>query len=244
MLNEGVRQLDLYDVFTILIPGAALIVGLYPFLPKDSTLPSTPSLVVILGGGFIVGRGIHALALWGDNKFGGQSHRELFVNELCDNSDKIADDLKNQFYDACTVRFEDSDLPDDRGNLDSSHEDDLEMLYTLVRSFIHMDARGRSRTYQAILDFYRSTLAASLILLVVYSAYTWLTVEGHLTIESVGYQSHLGALNIDWTYIIAATLVMFGSVYGVFKLVRGTFQRHYVEYLFSDLVVLHLSDSG
>lgn len=69
-----------------------------------------------------------------------------------------------------------------------------------------MDARGRSRTYQAILDFYRSTLTASLILLVVYSAYTCLTVEGHITIESMRYQSHLGALNIDWTYIIAATL--------------------------------------
>ncbi|AFO59130.1 hypothetical protein NJ7G_3913 [Natrinema sp. J7-2] len=40
----------------------------------------------------------------------------------------------------------------------SDYGDRLKDLYGLVQGYIHMDARGRSRTFEAVFDFYQCML--------------------------------------------------------------------------------------
>lgn len=79
--NEGIRRFDLYDFFSILLPGTALIFGLYPFLPMGFAVNSFAALVPFLVGGFIVGRAVHSVAVSFQWLLGRVSHRERHSSE-------------------------------------------------------------------------------------------------------------------------------------------------------------------
>lgn len=55
-------------------------------------------------------------------------------------------------------------------------EGELGILYPLVRGYIHIDGRGRSRTFQAIHAFFRSGELGVIVLGSIYVAYAFLVV--------------------------------------------------------------------
>lgn len=160
MLEEGTRRFDLYDFFSILLPGSAFVIGLIPILPHDVPVFATASIGFLLVWGFIFGRSLHVIGVAVD-KFEGWwiirssvsiDHRDKFIEELINPTD-IESELANGFYLHCRQTFQQLDLPPERQDLDSEeHRTDLNMLYGIARSYIHMDGRGRSRTFQAVLD--------------------------------------------------------------------------------------------
>lgn len=238
MLTEGTRRFDLYDFFSILIPGAAFLIGLLPLFPSQTPIFSTATIAILIVAGFVIGRSIHAAALWLERFNDVTSHREQFANELVD-AKFVSEDLVNRFYKHCLDSFDEISLPEDRTDLSQSdHCDNLETLYGLVRSYIHMDARGRSRTFQAVLDFYRSIWVASAVLSVIYVAFAALIGFGAPTGDAVGYISHLGELEIHYTIIFFGAVFVLGSAYATFKRVRSSYREFFIQYLMSDFVVL------
>ena len=63
MLSSGTRKLDLYDFFSVFIPGAVVMVALAPLLPESVDPTPLEATVPLLLGGFVVGRGIHVVAV-------------------------------------------------------------------------------------------------------------------------------------------------------------------------------------
>jgi hypothetical protein len=242
MLAEGTRRFDLYDFFSILIPGAAFLIGLAPLFPLEVPVVSTSGVVILLVGGFVVGRCIHAAALRIERFKDVTGHREHFVDELV-GSNTVTDDLADRFYDQCLKSFEQISLPQDREGLEKNeHEANLETLYALVRSYIHMDARGRSRTFQAVLDFYRSIWVASALLSAIYVFYAFLLWWGIPSPASVGYTTYMSQLGIHYTIIFFGAVFVLGSAYATFKNVRSKYREFFIQYLMSDFVVLRTED--
>lgn len=236
MIGEGTRQLDLYDFFSILVPGAGFLIGLVPFLPQDIPIPTSVLLGGLIIGGFIVGRWFHAVRMLIERDVIAVSHREHFTDQLV-NPTEISEDLADQFYDCCQSHFDNLHLPDKRDELEE-HPNDLNTLYTTARSLIHMDSRGRSRTFQAVLDFYGSALLASGILSIVYVSYA-IVDQFSLNNDLVGYAPYLVELDFHPVIIFAGASLAFGSAYFTFKRVRGRYRTYFVQYLMSDFIILH-----
>lgn len=237
MIGEGTRQLDLYDFFSIFMPGATLLIGLLPFFPKEISLPTSAQIAIFVILGFVFGRGIHAIRLYAETDVGATSHREQFINEVI-NPTYITDDLADQFYNCCQEQFDDISLPGSRSSLNyNSHADDLNMLYSLIRSHIHIDARGRSRTFQAVLDFYGSIWIVSFILAYWYMGYAFFKVIG-IPNSIIGYTSYIGGLDIHFSIIYFAATFALAGAYRIFKDVRSDYRNYYIQYFLSDFVVL------
>ncbi|PHQ44249.1 hypothetical protein DJ68_19505, partial [Halorubrum sp. C3] len=178
MIEEGTRQFDLYDLVSVLIPGSTFTVGLAPLLPADTGTPSTAGLVILLLLGFVFGRGIHAVGIQLESHEAATSHREVFRKEIA-NTTNLSDDVVDRFYDTARDKFELDFLDTDRTQLDPDRDaSDIDAIYDHVRSYIHIDARGRSRTFQAVLDFCRGMMVASAILSFIYLAYAVALITG------------------------------------------------------------------
>lgn len=262
MLTEGTRRFDLYDFFSVFIPGGAFLVGVLPFLPREAPISSTGFLGAMLLLGFVFGRAIHALGLWlegaGGNAItsfsiagygidlrGGDgvatSHRDYFIVEILE-PNEISSGLVDTFYSLSSGYFDHLNLTDKRSGLArEEHEDELESLYTLVRSAIHIDARGRSRTFQAVLDFQRTMMMASLLLFVIYIFYSGLKAVEPVSGGLVGYDTFISYLDLPWWIIfLGAVFILVGS-YTTFEQIRSNYRRYFVQYLMADFITLRES---
>ena len=246
MLNAGTRRFDLYDFFSVFIPGAATILGLFPLAPQNIPVPAGAVVGIVVIGGFVVGRGVHATALWLEEQAGATTHRQCFIEEL-QNPSRVSADLATEFYGGSLKAFDVKGLPAHRTDLDQSHEEQLRSLYTRARSYLHIDARGRSRTFQAVLDFYRSIWVSSAIVAGVYMLYALLLLLGAFAPGVAGvaqYQSYLGTLDLPPGIIFYGAVFVIGGAYGTFERVRSDYRQFYIEYLFSDFVVLQAESTN
>lgn len=262
MLTEGTRRFDLYDFFSVFVPGGAFLVGILPFLPRETPVSSTGFVGAMILLGFVFGRAIHALGLWlegsgedsifswgiagyGIDLRGGDgvatSHRDYFVKEILEPND-ISPGLVDTFYSFSSGYFDHLNLEQKRSDLvRADHEEELESLYTLVRSAIHMDARGRSRTFQAVLDFQRTMMMGSLLLFVIYVFYSIVKALGPASNGFVGYNTYISYLGLPWWGIfLGAVLVLVGS-YTTFEQIRSNYRRYFVQYLMADFITLRES---
>lgn len=94
-------QLDLYDFFSVLLPGVYLLIILIPVVPNALSFGTTTGAVVLIVGGYVVGRALHTAAESLDHYFNAPSNRDTFVN-------------------AITTREEGDDSSDDNGDDDQS----------------------------------------------------------------------------------------------------------------------------
>jgi hypothetical protein len=237
MIGEGTRQFDLYDFFNILIPGAVLTLSLTPFLP-ESVAPTSPApLVAILVFGFIFGRAAHALGIQIERLDLVKSHREHFQDQLFD-ADEISPTIIEKFYSRARIKFDMSELPENRNDLErDDHVKELNTLYTMVRAMVHMDSRGRSRTFQAILDFYRSMMIIALVLFLICTGYAIvLSAEG--ASELLPYNSHLSSFDILPAVSFFIGVVIPLSAYTIFERIRSEYRSYYVQYLMADYLLL------
>lgn len=238
MIGEGTRQLDLYDFFSILIPGAVFTLALTPFLPEN-VAPTSPALVVgILIFGFVFGRAAHALGIQVERLDVATSHREYFQDQLFE-PDEISPTMIDKFYSQARIEFALSELPENQDELErDSHEEELNTLYTMVRGMIHMDSRGRSRTFQAVLDFYRSMMIIALVIFVVCTGYAIVLAAGG-TSELLPYNSHLASFDILPAVSFFIGVIIAVSAYTSFERIRSQYRSYYVQYLMADYLLIH-----
>lgn len=240
MMNTSPRQFDLYDFFSVLLPGVSFLLGVFPFFPNSSPISSLGAIVPVVVGGFVIGRAIHAAAVRIDDFFEHTSHRERFRNELQDPS-VLPTSTVDHFYDECKAEFKDTGLPQGRGELDGDdHKRTGESLYGLVRSYIHIDARGRSRTFQAVYAFYRSMWLTSVLVYVFYLGYSVFTL---FEVRIVTYVSFIGVIGISANVVfLTSTTVLLGS-FLTFRYAKTAYQIHFIQYLISDFIVLRRNET-
>lgn len=233
MLEQGTRRFDLYDFFSVFIPGAALLLGLFPFLPQDQDVFGLGIVLPLIIGGFVAGRAIHAIAVRMEKYM--TDHRETFVSELKGPSN-VSEKTADTFYSECRSFFHQLDLEEHRTDVDNQ-DDVFDSLYGLVRSYIHMDSRGRSRTFQAVYAFYRSMLIVSVFLILFYSLYTG-ALAANLLSDLAGYTSFVGSLEISPTVLVFSIIGLASGSYITFRNVLSSYRGYFVQYLISDFIVL------
>lgn len=234
MVQSGISRFDLYDFFSVFLPGTMLLLGLSPFLPTGTGFtPGLAGLLVILG--YVVGRIVHGIAIALENIRNEKGHRKMFVSQISDPG-FVSESMKEQFVEACCTEYSELDLCDSQsGSID---EDELEPLYTLVRSYIHIDSRGRSRTFQATYSFYRSMSTVVIVLFVVFSLYAALRLL-EVTQDVAVYTSYIGSVELD--PLVVSSVPTFAAIvlFEIFYRSKTKHQRYYIQYLVSDFLTLY-----
>lgn len=233
VLGGSTRRFDLYDFFSVLIPGVGFIGGLVPFLPKTVSFSGVFGIIVIVVGGFVSGRALHALAISVEDFFDEKSHRDLFIREIR-HSNSISDKLIKDFLKECNQATSLDLNPETRNIL---QRDNIEASYTFTRSAVHIDGRGRSRTFQAVYAFYRSTWLAGLILGAFYLIYP---VARYLEVTQnvASYASIIGSIDVNYSILGLLGIVLSLGLFRTFRQAERDYRRHFVEYLISDFLVI------
>lgn len=242
MLQAGARRFELYDIFSVFVPGAALILAFVPLLPAFIPLSSPPILIPFLIASFIAGRAIHVVAIKIETFAERESHREVFREEVCSPNHVDTDVVKRFCKEAAEV-FDEIGLDGlEDGTLDAANEDQAETLYVLVRSYIHLDGRGRSRTFQALYSFHRSMWVITAPIGLIYYLYAIISVAGYWETVDL-YQSYIGSVNIAPELIAMGGAVIYLTGWEAFSKARPEYQKYFIQYLISDFLVLQTADS-
>jgi len=218
------------------------MVGLFPFLPETTQLGSVGTIVPVLIGGFVIGRGVHSAAIASEDFWGETSHREYFKDEIKKSQLNVPSDLPeetvDEFCEECEALFDGITL--DWNQSPQEIDQMLDAVYQHVRSYIHVDARGRSRTFQAVYAFYRSMWFVSLLLGAVYFMYGLLKELGAVE-GTVAYTSFIGTAEIPpGLIILGSTTFVLGS-YRYFREAKFDYRRYFSLYLISDFLVIRNS---
>lgn len=242
MFAGSTRRFDLYDFFSVFLPGTTFVLGLVPFLPRKTPLGSAGFLLPVVILGFSAGRAIHTAANNIDERFDNDGHRDYFRWEIQKEGERDIDQgVVDLFYKRSKELFDDDiELPDDPSDVTDEQAD---ALYALVRSYIHIDSRGRSRTFQAVYSFYRSMWLVSLLLFGAYFGYGLVRMTG-ISQELVEYYTFISSLEISPVVFVLLSLAVVTSSYTTFRGAKETYQKHFVQYLISDFLVLRDSDTG
>jgi len=233
VLGGSTRRFDLYDFFSVLVPGAGFIGGLIPFLPETVSFNGLLTVVVVVVGGLVSGRALHALAISIEDFFGEDSHRDIFIQEVR-NANNIPDSLVNDFLDECSNSTS-LKLSSETTNI--LQRQDIKGSYTFARSAVHIDGRGRSRTFQAVYAFYRSTWLVGLILGIIYVIYPIAKYQ-NITQNIAGYSSIIGSVSVNYSVLALLMVVLSLGLFRVFRKAERQYRRYFVEYLISDFLAI------
>lgn len=232
------RRFDLYDFFSVLLPGLAAILGTYPFLPRSFSPTAFGAVLPLLTGGFVFGRAIHTGAVAIEEWAGIAGHRKRFAEEIYSPS-VLAPGTIDRFYGLCYERFGDIGIGRSSENFRKQNPQSVATLYTAVRSDVHIDSRGRSRSFQAIYAFYRSMWFVSLLLAGIYTMYG---VIGYVGV-AFPYVTKIARLNIDPALFVITALAIIAGAYTTFRKSKTTYRDLFVQYLITDFIALRGAES-
>lgn len=245
MVLQPSSKFNLYEFFSILLPGSITLLMLFPFLP-DESLPEFLTLFLILViAGYSLGHLLHTVSIEAISYIGGATHRDQFVKELR-GSGSLPSDTLVSFMLACQKRFNlaQSDSPIHRPQNRILEPRDCSDYYELVRTYINIDGRGRSRTYQALYSFSRSILMGSLIAGIIYAGYILLLVFEDTPQINIGpkevfwYTPYIQTVNISAPYL-AIILFGLGILIGrVFLDTMRNYRTLFATYMISDYLMI------
>lgn len=236
----GTQRLDLYDFFSVFIPGAAFIVGLVPFLPAGSEMSPLGAIVPTVVGGYVIGRGFHSLAAWFDASVG-DTHRTRFFHQIqvAEPSD-FDTETRDRFLRRCNqfLGLQNEPTGGERASMEQST---LTSLYVAARSAIHIDGRGRSRTFQAVYAFHRSMWVIVVVLGLVYLSYAVVRIEWG-TGGVVTYRSMLRDVGIDPLVLFLLTAIALSLSFATFRRSKTIYRRAFVQYFVADFLAIEGDD--
>ncbi|GGM63981.1 hypothetical protein J2752_000486 [Halarchaeum rubridurum] len=235
VLSSATSTFDLYDFFSMLLPGVAFLIGMFPFAPSEMPLGTFETLLVLIVVGYILGRAIHSAAESLDPHLGEPSHRAEFDRLIRTRSpSEISEETLDAYYTAAQEQFDYMDLPDDRTDVEDG---DLKTLYVHTRALIHRDGQGRSRTFQAIYAFYRSVTLVAVLLAVVYFIYGMGRYFGAWVVIGA-YTSHLGALQLPFAFFQLGAEAATMLTYLTFHDAKGDYRTYFLQYLIVDFLII------
>lgn len=261
MIQTTGPRLNLYNFFSVLLPGTTFVLAIVPFFPSGLKIDPLVGFVPLLAGGFVFGQAIHSLAVIWQSQTPNRTHREQFqelllgesiskyedVDEVKPLLDLVGHTILKRFYERSDDRFEGVDLKKFQ-NRDENAEDELKDLYTLVRGVVHFDGRGRSRTFQAIYAFCRSMWVLSIILWGIYYVYALIRflnapsiVASHLSNGSGNtfmYTPLLTEYIPSPEIVFILSTVFFLSSHKMFRRATDEYKKYFTEYMISDFLLI------
>lgn len=226
---------DLYDFFSMFIPGSTLIIGLLPLLPTEAKLEPYGLAVIILILGYVVGRGVHSAAESADNFFGNPNHRDLFISALgTRQNDPTVGNLLDEFYRTVRRDLSIGDVPENRTDASSNV---LGMMYVQARSVVHMDGRGRAKTFQATFAFYRSIHFVMISLATIYVFYSLVHYYDAVP-RGIGVETYLGALNVSPSILAGISELLAGISLFTFHDAKSDHRQYYIQYLIQEYLLI------
>lgn len=233
----GTRRFDLYDFFSVFVPGAIFLIGLFPFFPDNTKVGSLTALLPLLVGGYVVGRGIHSVAAKFDER--GGTHRTQFFKQLtADDPPDVSKSAVREFLEECDAVFGEAIYEDKKAKQPPwEREIAEETLYSAVRSYIHLDGRGRSRTFQAIYAFHRTMWIIVLSLGIIYTGYGVARIFGRVE-GTVEYASFIRGIGLDPLLIITLSSFGLGVSFATFRRSKRPYRRLFAEYLILDFITI------
>lgn len=253
--RQTVRRINLYDFFSVLLPGLTLILGIYPLLPQDLILTTLSIALSLLVIGFVAGRVIHTIATsvhkWLTKRdiprFKSQTHRDLFIDEIC-NPNLIPVDIVELFHEECWKTFSEIGLRRDQRYTVEEDSDLLEGLYTAVRSYTHVNSQGPSENFQAIYAFYRNVGLVMVLLFAVYGfvvVNTVLSEVGWVALSKYVRASKLALISsqtLPLPLVIFFTFILTIFIAFVFRLGMRRYKTIYVQYIMTDFIAIQKSE--
>lgn len=267
MIQTTGPRLNLYNFFSVLLPGTTFVIGIVPFLPSKTEIDPLVGVVPFLVGGFVLGQAVHSFAVIWQSRTPKRTHREQFQELLkgeaiekyegVDGNEAteqiVTENLLEKFYDLCKKRFDGVNLKKFEER-ESSTEEDLEDLYTLVRGVIHFDGRGRSRTFQAIYAFCRSMWVLSMVLWLIYYTYIGIRIfnlpsfiASHLSSSADGVIIYTPLLteyipSPEIVFIISTAIFL--SSHKMFRSATDEYKKYFTEYVISDFLLISEENSS
>jgi hypothetical protein len=246
MVIRPVIKFNLYDFFSVLFPGAITISMLFPFAPEGFSLQPLVLIAALLLAGYIVGQVLHTLSVALIESVDGVTHRDQFVTELKGNGD-LPKDAAVSFMLRCQEAFnlEDSESLSYDPQNQITQPADCGEYYELVRTYINIEGRGRSQTYQALYAFSRSILLGSLIAGLVYVLYliglsTEYMAYVNININNIfWYTPYIQSADIPVPYL---SIVIFGLVILLSRIFLDAMRRYrnlFASYMISDYLMIH-----
>jgi len=235
LIGPTTSTFDLYDFFSMLLPGAALLLGLMPFIPQSLPMGTFETLFVLLAGGYILGRGIHSAAESVDGIRGTDSHRDVFGKLMRDESSSdISQETVGAYYEAAREQFDHIDWPRDRQDLSTEQ---VTMLYVHTRALIHRDGNGRSRTFQAIYAFYRSITLVVVTLIGFYVLYAF--GESFSYWDTIfTFETYVGVLDLPPLSFLLVSEIVLALTVITFHDAKYDYREYFIQYLFADFLIL------
>lgn len=250
MPQQNIRRVNLYDFFSVLLPGLAFLFGIYPLFPRGFSLSPIGAALSSLVIGFVIGRVIHTIATSLHQQFSGldyfdiNTHRDEFIQEICD-TNHLPEKVVDEFYRECRRTFVGIGLPYHRDYEDSEEDREiLDTLYMCVRSYTHINSQGPSENFQAIYAFNRSMWLVMVSLFILYSAVLadiLLRVFG-VSVTEFGYSAILTTVDIPVILTVGITVFFSGSLIHVFWIGVIRYKKIYTSYIITDFIALRNSE--
>lgn len=242
------RAFSLYDFFSVFLPGMALIIGISPFVPYSvsNSISITGGLLLLFIGSFVAGQAIHGVAVQINDAIT-ESHRQVFNSRLKEEretglvcpigseDDDVDVSLRNLF-DSTTKKVYGFNY--DRDSLDSEYDVNPDSVYKLVRSYVAMEGRGKSRHLQAIYAFSRSMWLTLLILGLMYIIITLISISNPGSYSSPFVDFINKTPGNPWVRPIGIIVTEFAAML-IFHTEACRYKKIYIDYLISDFINSH-----
>jgi hypothetical protein len=166
--NQGIKTINLYDIFANIVPGVYFLIGLYVgthptkildlFFTREVVIPvGLPLLLLVVAVAFVIGQ---LLQLGGgvyddDHGFDALMRRIRGEDVSCRYN---ISEVEDRFWEMCRQEF---DLSDEF----ESHE----TLFNLLLSYVEASGRSRALRLQALYLFVRGVFVASTYLTLLYA---------------------------------------------------------------------------
>lgn len=176
--NQGIKTINLYDIFANIVPGAYFLIGLYVgihptklvelFYTQPVTVPvGLPLLLLVLVVAFIVGQLLQLGGGINDDDHGfGEMMRRIRGDDV-DCRYEISE-VEDKFWTMCRREFE---LSDDFESYDT--------LFNLLLSHVESSGRSRALRLQALYLFVRGVFVASTYLSLLYATLVLVLLFGY-----------------------------------------------------------------
>lgn len=252
MPQQTIRRINLYDFFSVLLPGLTFLFGIYPILPIGFTLNSLGAALSLLVIGFVIGRVVHTVAtslhqkLSTSRYFNINTHREDFIS-MVQNSSYLPEKLIDEFHSECRRTFPGIGLHHYRKyGGDEEDSEILDTLYMCVRSYTHIGSQGPSENFQAIYAFHRSTWLVMLALFVLYliAGFDILLRELGLPLTDFGYSTKISGLDVPLALTVVIAVFLSGSGIYIFLVGMLRYKKIYVQYTVTDFLALRKSEKS
>ena len=241
------KKIDLYDFYSVLLPGLLFFIFLFPVYP--SFVLAISNIVVVIGillvVSYVIGRVLHASAADLREALGGSTYEEKFTEAMNNSEDgRFPRRTIDFFKTVCNRKFPHTEVF--WGGQMEVKEDQLDALYTSIYSYLYFSPRSLSQTFRALFAFNRTMELVSVLLAIAYGGLLLGTVTNGFGSGIQLYQSVLMAspLNENKRVVLSIGAIIFLVLSILFEVSTRKYIDQHIRYLIIDVLILQATQGG